>query len=240
MASNKSFYEQQVKDLILTQKRLFGRIGASSIVYEKSIPGNVIADCLIFTEYKGVIGIEIKTAHDTTRRLNKQLSGYSRVCRFVYVLCDDSQVESVEKVINTHHHNHVGIISYDMFGNSAVVGIYRPAYPSPYFNAFDLVDILWKVEISQLLGQLKHPARYKAEATGKKSLVLKRSDIGESGSNQTWRGGVASTNLRKPLLIRNMIGVLGEAKTAQLITDYFVNGRHHPEKVIKFYHFRKD
>lgn len=240
MGSNEEFYEQQVKDLILSHESLFGDLGRSSIVYEKAINSqSIIADCLIFTEKKGVIGVEIKTAHDTTRRLNKQLKGYSAVCRYVYVLCADSQLDAVENVITTYGHSHVGIMCYDMFGESAVVGIYKPAMLSPNFSVYSLTDILWKQEIANILGQLKHPAKYREKAFGEKSLKLKRTDYGESGTTSGFGGGFTTSRIRKPYMIQNMIGLFGKYQTEKIIVNYFIEEQRSPEKVIHFYHFRR-
>ncbi|MCC9083788.1 sce7726 family protein [Enterococcus faecium] len=77
--------------------------------------GNTICDCLIFTEKRGVIGIEIKTERDSTKRLNKQLKDYEKVCDFVYVLCHDTHVPKVEQILNRYNHRHVGILAYTEF-----------------------------------------------------------------------------------------------------------------------------
>ena len=83
--------EDDIKNSILHLQSIFpkNKLGKSLVTYEKTINFKTIADCLIFTEKQGIIGIEIKTAHDTLKRLSHQLDDYVKCCSYVYVYCHD-------------------------------------------------------------------------------------------------------------------------------------------------------
>lgn len=137
------FYEDDIKELILQKKHIFISEGKSTVLFEKGIViGSTIADCLIFSEEKGIIGVEIKTERDTTRRLNKQLKNYSLVCDYVYVLCHDEHVSKVEEIINKQF-PHTGIIAYTEFKGEPVLGVYKQAVKSPFKKVEMAYQMLW-------------------------------------------------------------------------------------------------
>ena len=82
----KKFYEEDIKELILDKKHLFlNDTEEHTVLFEKAIvSGSTICDCLVFGVDSGIIGIEIKTERDTTKRLNKQLKHYSLICDKVF------------------------------------------------------------------------------------------------------------------------------------------------------------
>ena len=99
----KRLMEDEIKNSILHNKNLFDRygpIGDSLIIYEKTINWKTIADCLLFSSNKGIIGIEIKTEYDTLRRLPHQLADYIRVCKYNYVYNIDPDAFMIINKVN--------------------------------------------------------------------------------------------------------------------------------------------
>lgn len=233
------FYEADIQELILSKKHIFGDIGKSAIVFEKAIMrGNTICDCLIFTEKRGVIGIEIKTERDSTKRLNKQLRDYEKVCDFVYVLCHDDHVPKVEQILARYSHRHAGILAYTEFREEPMLGVYRKANPSPEKSAYHMLDILWKEEILKMLGTFRHYGIRVETATGTKFMTTENRSGGVSG---LYVKSTSGRSMRKPELIKNLISRLGGSEEAtRVFCDIFINNRQHPEKSIKLRHFKKE
>lgn len=239
MATKKSikengFYEKDIQDLILQKEHVLGELGQSSIIFEKAIScGSTIADCLVFTEEKGVIGIEIKTERDSTKRLNKQLENYSKVCDYVYVMCHDIQVPEVERIMKRYKHNHVGILAYTKFMDEPVLGVYKQAVKSPHKSMYHTLNILWKQEILTLLGTFRYPVRRLEEEMGANTQTLQTRSSGMGVANMT----PFSRNMRKPELINTFIRRVGYEEANKIFCDIFINNRNHPEKSIKLRHF---
>lgn len=241
IVEKKRFYEQDIKDLILRKEKMFGILGKSAIVFEKKLSNTkdktvktTIADCLIFSEQKGIIGIEIKTERDSTQRLNRQLRAYSLTCDYVYVMCHDDHVAKVEQVIKRYQHHHVGIIAYSEFRGQPVAGIYRLAQPSYEKSVYHALNMLWKSEIVKIMGTFRHPApRIEAE------LGLKAYDIKDRSGGIHGLGVQSgfSNKMTKPQLIKNFIVRVGPDEANRVLCDIMINNRNHPEKSIKLYHF---
>ena len=230
-------YEADIKELILNKKHIFITTSSkSTVVFEKGIViGSTIADCLIFSE-EGLIGVEIKTEHDTTRRLNKQLKNYSLVCDKVFVLCHDDHVNSVEKILNTHGHSHVGIISYTEFRGEAILGVYKQAVRSPFKKVQMAYQMLWRDEIANILGGFKRQVKTLEEFGLKVDTAKSRSN----GLHGLYTQSNASKKyLRKSDMINMIVSRIGEEEANRLLCDIFISGKMHPEKNLKFYHFRK-
>lgn len=230
------FYEENIQQLILRKKHIFGDIGDSTVVFEKAVMrGNTICDCLIFTENRGLIGVEIKTERDSTKRLNKQLADYEKVCDFVYVLCHDDHVPKVEQILTRYKHGHVGILAYTEFRGEPLLGIYKEAQRSPHKSAYHMFDILWKEEILKLLGTFKHYGMRVQTATGTKFIESKNRGGGVSG---LYTQANYSRRMRKSILITNLISKLGgEEESTRVFCDIFIHHKQHPEKAIKYHHF---
>lgn len=227
----KKFYEDDIKQVLLKKGKMFGDIGKSTIVFEKGITiSSTIADCLIFTEKKGVIGVEIKTERDSTARLNKQLKNYSLVCDYVYVMCHDNHIKKVEQIMKRYHHEHVGIISYIEFMGEPAVGVYKPARKSPLKDVYHTINILWKEEILKILGAFRH---YGARAPKSSYTVADRS----GGLNGLSIKSSFSARMSKPELIRNLIARVGRPEANQIVCDIFIEHRNNPAKAIKYHHF---
>lgn len=154
-----SLWEDQIKNAVLHNKQLFTThyaMGQSLIIYEKRISKHVIADCLIFSSHMGIIGVEIKTEHDTLKRLPHQLDAYVRTCGFTYVFCHDSKVKAVNKLIEQKHYDCVGIISYEQYKGQPLAGLVKTAYFSPYVSSRGINYIMWHSELANLVKSAEH------------------------------------------------------------------------------------
>jgi hypothetical protein len=236
--SKGNFYEADIKELILNKKHIFLQSGqASTVLFEKGIViGSTIADCLIFSEEKGIIGVEIKTEHDNTRRLNKQLKNYSLVCDLVYVLCHDNHVEKTEDILKKYNHHHVGIIAYTEFRGKAVLGVYKQAVRSPFKKVRVAYQMLWKEEISNILGSFKRQMKTLEEQGFSVDVAKSRSQ----GLHGLYTQSNASTKyLKKTDMINMIVSRIGEEEANRLLCDIFISGRMHPEKNLKFHYFKE-
>lgn len=231
------FYEAKMKQVILEKKHIFVSPGYNtSVVFEKGIViGSTIADCLIFSEERGLIGVEIKTEYDTTRRLNKQLKNYSLVCDYVYVLCHDNHVEKTEEILKKNNHHHIGILAYTEFKGDAILGVYKAPTKSPSKNVRMAYQMLWKEEISNLLGSFKRQMKT-LEKEGFKVDVAKSRSNGLHGLYV--KSNASSKYLRKGDMINMIVSRLGEEEANRLLCDIFIAGRMHPEHNLKFHHFK--
>lgn len=140
-------YEADIKELILNHKELFTKDPNTAVIFEKAIcGGNVIADCLIFTDTE-IIGVEIKTAHDTTKRLPKQLTDYLQVCDKVYVLTHDLMYPKVDEVLQSFPS--VGLLTYAEVNDNIYVGKLKEAELNlPDFKM--TLSMLWSSEIKKI------------------------------------------------------------------------------------------
>lgn len=234
----KKFYEADIKEVILNKQHIFVPSGDSNtVLFEKAITiGSTIADCLIFSEHEGLVGVEIKTERDTTKRLNKQLNSYSKVCDKVYVLCHDDHLEKVEAILNNHGHAHVGIISYEEYKGEAIVGVYKPATRSPFKDVRMTYQMLWKSEIASILGSFKRQMNTLEEFGVSVNSTSSRSGglgglLKESGAGHKY--------MRKTDLITAIVNRLGEEEANKLLCRIFINRKMHPSKLIKFNQFRE-
>lgn len=233
---DKRFKEEDIVELIKDKEHLFGDIGDSAIVFEKAImQQKTIMDCMICTENKGVIGIEIKTERDSTQRLNKQIENYSKVCDLVYVMCHDSHVEKVEKILKSKKYDHVGIIAYIQIGDEPWVGIYREATKSPLKDVYHTLNILWRKELSTILGTFKHVANRVEDAYPHETGADFNNRSG--GMSGVVNQPLVSQNARKPMLIHAVISRLGQEEANKVFCDIMINNRNHPEKAITIDHF---
>lgn len=149
--------EDEIKNSILQNESVFNlNFGRSLVIYEKTIYDGVIADCLIFSKQAGIVGVEIKTQHDTLKRLPHQLDSYVRTCAYTYVCCHDSKVKKVKTLLAKKHYDCVGIISYEEFDHQALVGLVKPAKFSPYINYRSFTSLLWHSELNKLVYLTTH------------------------------------------------------------------------------------
>lgn len=163
-------YEADIKELILNHKELFTKDPNTAVIFEKSVCwGDLIADCLIFTDNE-IIGVEIKTAHDTTRRLPKQLTNYLKVCDKVYVLTHDLMYPKVSEVLQSFPS--VGLLTYAEVNDNIYVGKLKEAQ----LNLLDFkmtMDMLWSSEIKKIGDSLAPGNRVMPYKVSSKSARIK-------------------------------------------------------------------
>lgn len=146
----------QLKNAILQNIEQFNypNIANSCVLFEKKINTHTIADCLIMSASTGIIGCEIKTQHDTLKRLPHQLNDYIKVCKYTYVICQDKQLKGVQRVLKNYPQ--VGLISYEEFDNQALMGKLIEAQLSKKLRADILIKhLLWKSELVRIINTMR-------------------------------------------------------------------------------------
>lgn len=248
MTKDEKAYESDIHRMILENESIFGELGKTTVILEKKLHDrHVIADILIFSEIRGIIGIEIKTAHDTTQRLNKQLNAYKEIANEVWVVIADEQYEKVSKVLKDNHHEAVGIISYGQIGDKLFPGIMKyPSIPTQ-FDYRNIYRVMWKSELVAManglsaggeilvniyteLAPLEGQTNYSAGKHGQKRFN-KRS----LGPQPT----VVTQRMTKDQIIDYIFTRLGSINAYKLIISMFIEGTKHPDKVLKSYHFKQ-
>lgn len=229
--------EDELKNAVLHYDNLLsylGNIGKSKVIFEKSINyGRVIADSLIFTENKGVVGVEIKSGHDTIKRLPKQLESYSLVCNYVFVFCHDSHLKEVEELLKKPKFKHVGIISYDEFDNKAIAGLYKKATLSPFFSLRVLASILWKKELYQVLQMwIARPEQVAAN-----TYKLKADS---SGNGAAKHPGYLKKSYSFKMLLHIFTNIFSVKQGTKLICEIFIKDGFDPKKQLQQYHFNDE
>lgn len=223
-------YELDVKSAILKHPEMFGNIGDTKVISEKSIKEfNVIADLLVFSSNKGVIGIEIKTEHDSTQRLNKQLRAYEAICTEVWVFTHDSLYNDVSKVLRANKHDTVGVFTYSVVKGNIFFGKMKNSSISPSFKVDHLMMVLWKNE-------LLHIARSISGQTYTEKGIITSAYYGE---HRDGHSSSVTGRANKRQLINYIKGRIGALASYQVVVDMFVNEVKDPDKVIKYYYFKK-
>ena len=150
-------YAAAVKKLILNSKFLFTyKEDETSVLFEKAIytSPETIADCLIFSKSKGLIGVEIKTAHDSKARLRRQLHGYTLACDYTWVLIHDTKLAEVSDILEDYPS--VGIICYNEIDDELVPGIVRLPLRVDIDHTYTY-DLAWYSELHHLLKGMGNP-----------------------------------------------------------------------------------
>jgi len=104
---------------------------------------------------------EIKTNYDNTKRLKRQLSDYSLVFEFVYVVCSNLNLNNVLRTVPEW----VGIYLFDDQPSSVSFELYRPAKLSPKIDGKAQLQCLSKTSQLGLLND--------ADACFKRALCSK-------------------------------------------------------------------
>lgn len=226
-------YELDVKNAILANPQLFGNIGISKVISEKSIHEfSVIADLLIFSSIKGAIGIEIKTEHDSTHRLNKQLRAYESLCTEVWVVVHDKLYEDTLKVLKANNHPSVGVITYSAYEGKIVFGIIKEAIISDNFSAYHLLNVLWKTELLIMANRINVMA---VDSNTQDIVTIKNA----GQPHPDGKDKVLTKRATKRQLIIYIIDRLGKLGAYQMVVDMFVNEIKDPAKVLKYYSFKE-
>jgi len=180
--NTKYAYAGDVKQMILDTPRLFVTDDDNTAIwFEKEIVGNysvqhTIADCLIFSEQQGLIGVEIKSARDSKKRLRRQLTDYVKVCDYVWVLIHDTMLPEVEGILEDFPY--VGVICYTEVNDKLAPGVVKQAQPSPQFNLKESLDMLWSNELYVLDKQASLHSGGKFRVPPKYKITTKKGRIG--------------------------------------------------------------
>lgn len=207
-------YEKAVKNYILDNSHFFVRDSSQCRIYfEKAICfGNTITDCLMFDKTNLEIGIEIKTKHDTTKRLAKQLTDYCSVCDYVWVLVHESLLSEAENIINKLGLDCIGIISYIEIQGEIIGAVYKPAYFNNKNSIYLAYQMLWSTELKVLT----------------KALAISNGDtLKEIGTT-------------KSKYIKYIVNSLGKGAAKQYLIDFILSGQGDPNKVTNEYKFAND
>lgn len=89
------------------------------------------------------IAYEIKTQYDTLERLNKQLNDYAQAFEYVYVICDDDNLDNVLGIAPSY----CGIYTYSRH-NKLVFKLFRKALKSTMLNSEVMINMMLKKEKS--------------------------------------------------------------------------------------------
>lgn len=239
MSNERRALEPVVKDFVAQNGRFFGYLGDNVIAEEKSIgyskqqgTKKTIADMLVFSMVKGVIGIEIKTEYDNLRRLNRQMRGYSLVCDYVWVVCHDKHAQAVEDSNHRHNHGHVGIIAYAEVNDVLVGGVYKKAERNPFKSVYHTANILWKNDLLVIMAGLRFPSRIASKELGFRNLKNDRRDSYSTAPPM-------SRKMSKRDVITNMIARFGEEELTRMVCKYFIEGSN-PNKVLNIKHFNPE
>lgn len=152
-ANDSYAYEDDIKLFILKNRELFIKHDEEAVaLFEKGIVhSHTLTDCLIFSGETGLVGIEIKTAHDGKKRLRRQLKDYTAVCDYVYVLIHDVMYTEVQDILQEYAQ--VGIYCYNEIKGHLVVGLIRPAVYNRH-NYATTLDTMWYTELRDMLSYL--------------------------------------------------------------------------------------
>ena len=89
------------------------------------------------------IAYEIKTQYDTLERLNKQLNDYAQAFEYVYVICDDENLDNVVGMAPSY----CGIYTYSRH-SKLVFKLFRKALRSTMLNSEIMLNMMLKKEKS--------------------------------------------------------------------------------------------
>lgn len=235
-----SILEKQVKQEILDNPYLFnylGNLGQAGVVFEKAVARHkMICDALIFSHNQGIIGVEIKTQHDSLKRLSHQLDEYLKVCNYVTVFIHESWVSKVQQLLVTKKIDKVvGILVYSEYHHQVVSGVYRPMVQNPYFKIGVSLDMLWKTDIQSLLTtQVTQRMYHQAKTQGKVLTPNQQRDM--YGITK----GVTLPRLSKANLIKQYVQLVGSWSAIQGACDMIVTHQYDPDKDLTVYPYGKE
>lgn len=230
--------EKDIKDFLLENGHLFGDLGKSSVWFEKVLTYSnkrnrdakkTVADALLFTEKKGVVGIEIKSRKDSTYRLNRQLKTYVLNCNYIYILVHDDHIDKVEEILaSSNLYNCVGIISFTEYKGSIIAGIYKEATKNPNYSAFHALNMLHKQELHIILNEFNKPTRAYNREKGNYSYW----------NNKNTMEATFTKKMKKRELINNFIKRFGAEQSTEMMCELIIRGRYSPERLVKLHHFK--
>ena len=97
------------------------------------------------------VGYEIKTEYDTFQRLEKQIVDYSKLLEYVYVVCPNSSVDQILRIIP----GYCGIYCYDEKRSNSSFKIAKEAEKSPNLNSSTMLQCMLKDELKDFFQDTK-------------------------------------------------------------------------------------
>lgn len=116
-------------------------LNINDLFFEKVIEENIVDAYHFGRNNNRSECYEIKTKYDTTKRLPKQIETYSKVFQYVNVVCCESKLKEVKKIVP----DFVGIIIYKDRANGKLTRIRKPK-KSPKYSIRDFVKLMTKAE----------------------------------------------------------------------------------------------
>lgn len=242
--ADKRALEADIKQSLLDNPQLFrdlNPLGEYKIVFEKmAMRGKLIADAMLFSQGRGIIGIEIKTEYDTLKRLSRQLTNYVQTCNYTYVYVHDSHLADTIKLIKQKGYwNTVGVISYTLFDGLVIPGVVHRAQLSPYYHVINAIRMVEKPMVRLLLSMYGNRQTLLLGNTFHANVL----DIGK-GAFRTWNPtygsigpGAASSRLSYNQLTTNFVQVFGEDLGTRLVCETMLSYYGSIQKRLKFYQF---
>lgn len=168
-------YEHAVKEYILNHPHLFiPKDSQSKVMFEKSIDfGSTICDVLLFNSVKHEVGIEIKTGHDSVKRLPKQLTDYAKVCDYLWVFVHDSLLDEVTEVISKLNMPFIGIVSYFEVDGEIASGIIKEASYNSNNSSYMACMMMWSTELKVMAKTLAKDRHQNINSLTRKSQYIK-------------------------------------------------------------------
>jgi hypothetical protein len=97
------------------------------------------------------IGYEIKSDHDTLRRLPNQLSIYTQVFDYLTIICGPTQLKKVKEITPEY----CGLVVAEYVNGEPQLRTERKAQQSPNLDGFRLASLLWNEEARSFLSAHK-------------------------------------------------------------------------------------
>lgn len=153
-------YEKELKQYILENRTLFGNLGEAVVSFEvpmaysknKDVKRS-IADVIIYSEKKAIIGVEIKSERDSTQRLNRQIKSLTLNCNYAYVMIHDKHYIKTKAIMDKYpnYYKHIGIITYTKFKDKIIAGITKEAEYNHKFSSFHCLQNFSSADLSKIL-----------------------------------------------------------------------------------------
>ena len=228
--------EVDIKNYLIHNKLLIemalGNLGRSVLTFEKVVlHNNLRTDVLVYSEHKGLIGIENKSGKDNLKRLEHQLKDYSAVCRYVLVFIHESHLENVLSLLESLNMSYVGIITYSEYSGKIIAGVNRKASINPRQDIKLLLPTAWKIELQRML--TFNWGNPKAFLDDYKVTKYKSNREMLKSFRERFRG--QSRVPRQSVLVRQLIEHYGARGAEQLFCNLMISRDNSIEKPLKVY-----
>lgn len=101
----------------------------------------------------GLHGYEVKSAHDTLRRIRRQARAYNRFCSHVTLVLDPRHATAADAEVPAWW----GLLLVTRRRQALRFQTLRAACPNPSASPAAMLSLLWNAELRAVLRQLSHP-----------------------------------------------------------------------------------